>query len=387
MFQIATLNKISKKGINHLTENYALTNEIEKANGILVRSQNMHSMEFSDDLLAIARAGAGVNNIPTDVCGEKGIIVFNTPGANANAVKELVLTGLLLAARNIADAVAWTKTLSGDIGKGVEKNKSQFAGRELKGKTFGVIGLGAIGVMVANAAETLGMKVIGYDPYISLHSAHALSNTIPVVTTLDALLPKCDYLSIHVPAMDATKGMIDEARFKQMKHGVCFLNFARNTLINEDDLLAAIEAGKVKKYVTDFPNEKVLNRSGVICLPHLGASTQEAEENCAQMAVDQLMDYLENGNITNSVNYPACTLGTCDSKSRIVVLNRNIPAVLGKITGILADSKINISDLINRSKGDYACTLIDVDSEVNETELKKALSVEGIVSVRVIPGK
>lgn len=387
MFQIATLNKISRKGTSHLTDQYALTDHIEEANGILVRSQDMHSMEFSENLLAIARAGAGVNNIPTDRCAEKGIVVFNTPGANANAVKELVITGLLLAARNVTDAVAWTKTLSGDIGKTVEKNKSQFAGRELQGKTLGIIGLGAIGVMVANACEMLGMKVIGYDPYISLHSAHALSNTIPVVTNLDALLPKCDYLSIHVPAMEATKGMIDESRFKQMKNGVCFLNFARNTLVNEDDLLAAIEGGKVKKYVTDFPNEKVLYRSGVICLPHLGASTQEAEENCAQMAVDQLMDYLENGNITNSVNYPACSLGVCDSKARILVLNRNIPAMLGKITGILADSNINISDLSNRSKGDYACTLIDVDSEVDEVALKKALAVDGIVSVRVIPGK
>lgn len=387
MFQIATLNKISRKGTSHFTDQYAITDAVEKANGILVRSHDMHSIEFSDNLLAIARAGAGVNNIPIEQCSEKGIVVFNTPGANANAVKELVLTGLLLAARNIPDAVSWTKTLSGDIGKAVEKNKSQFAGREIQGKTLGVIGLGAIGVMVANACEMLGMKVIGYDPYISLHSAHALSNTIPVVTNLDALLPKCDYLTIHVPAMEATKGMIDEARFKQMKNGVCFLNFARNTLVNEDDLLAAIEAGKVKKYVTDFPNEKVLYRSGVICLPHLGASTQEAEENCAQMAVDQMMDFLENGNITNSVNYPACNLGVCESKARILVLNRNIPAMLGKITGILADSNINISDLSNRSKGDYACTLIDVDSEVDEMELKKSLAVDGIVSVRVIPGK
>jgi len=387
MFQITTLNKISRKGTSHFTDQYTISDAVEKANGILVRSQDMHSMEFSDQLLAIARAGAGVNNIPIDRCSEKGIVVFNTPGANANAVKELVLTGLLLSARNIADAVSWTKTLSGDIGKTVEKNKSQFAGREIQGKTLGIIGLGAIGVMVANACEMLGMKVIGYDPYISLHSAHALSNTIPVVTSLDALLPKCDYLTIHVPAMEETKGMIDESRFKQMKNGVCFLNFARNTLVNEDDLLAAIEGGKVKRYVTDFPNEKVLYRSGVICLPHLGASTQEAEENCAQMAVDQMMDYLENGNITNSVNYPACSLGICESKARIVVLNQNIPAMLGKITGILADSNINISDLINRSKGDYACTLIDVDSEINETELKKALAVDGIISVRVIAGK
>lgn len=384
MFQIATLNKISKKGINHFSDSFQITDAVENANGILVRSQDMQKMDFSENLLAIARAGAGVNNIPTVRCAESGIVVFNTPGANANAVKELVLSGMLNAARNVPDAVAWTKTLSGDIGKTVEKNKSQFAGRELSGKTLGVIGLGAIGAMVANAAEQLGMKVIGYDPYITLHSAHLLSNTIPVTASIDALLPKCDYLTIHVPALDSTKGMINEDKIKLMKNGVTFLNFARDSLVNEDDMLSAIESGKVKKYVTDFPNAKVLNRNGVICTPHLGASTQEAEENCAIMAVEQLMDYLENGNITNSVNYPNCSLGYLQTQARIVVLNKNIPGMLSKITGIIGDMNLNISDMVNRSKGDFACTLVDADSDVDEAELKKALAVEGIVSVRVI---
>lgn len=386
MFQIATLNKISKKGMNHFNVNYEIIDEAEKANGILVRSQDMHKMEFSSDLLAIARAGAGVNNIPVDRCADRGIIVFNTPGANANAVKELVLCGMLNAARNVPDAVAWTKTLSGDIEKTVEKNKSQFAGRELAGKTLGVIGLGAIGAMVANAAEQLGMKVVGYDPYITLHSAHLLSNTIPVTNNLDAVLPKCDYLTIHVPALDSTKGMINEDKIKLMKNGVTFLNYSRETLVNEDDMLSAIEAGKVKRYVTDFPNAKILYRNGVLCTPHLGASTQEAEENCAIMAVEQLMDYLENGNITNSVNYPDCNLGLLKSQARIVVLNRNIPGMLSKITGILGDMNLNISDMVNRSKGNFACTLLDADSDVSEQELKKALSVDGIISVRVIHG-
>lgn len=384
MYKIATLNKISKKGLHRFTEAYEMGAEAEDANGIIVRSQDMHGLEFSDDLLAIARAGAGVNNIPLDRCSEKGIVVFNTPGANANAVKELVIAGMLMSARNLPEAMSWTNGLKEDAAKAVEKGKAQFAGREIMGKTLGIVGLGAVGVLAANAAEQLGMRVIGYDPYITLHAAHALSNTIPVTQSLDMLLPKCDYVSIHVPALEGTKKMFDAARFAQMKNSACLLNFSRDTIVVEKDLLEALKNGLLRKYITDFPNETVLHHSGVVCLPHLGASTQEAEDNCAIMAVDQVMDYLENGNITNSVNFPACSLGAMTSLVRVGVLNKNIPAMLGKITGIFADMNINISDLINRSKGDLAYTLIDVDSEVDEASLRKALDVEGIIGVRVI---
>lgn len=384
MHKIATLNKISTKGLERLSDKYNIVEDVNEANGILVRSQDMNSMEFSQNLLAIARAGAGVNNIPVDQCSEQGIVVFNTPGANANAVKELVLTGILMSARNVSNAIAWTKTLTCDVSKTVEKNKSQFAGYEIKGKTLGVIGLGAIGVMVANAAEALGMKVIGYDPYISVHSAHELSPTVEVYEVLDAILPKCDFLTIHVPFMEQTKDLLNEKRFTLMKDKVCLLNFSRDKIVNDDDILKAIESGKVRKYVTDFPTEKFIGIENVICIPHLGASTKESEDNCAKMAVDQIMDYIENGNILNSVNFPSCTLGVCTDAARICVLNKNVPAMLGKITGILADMNINISDLLNRSKGNLAYTLIDVDSAVDEKALKEALKVDGIINVRVI---
>lgn len=384
MYKIATLNKISEKGLACFTEDYQFVDNIQEANGILVRSQDMKSMEFPADLLAIARAGAGVNNIPIETCSEKGIVVFNTPGANANAVKELVLTGLLMSARNLTSAIEWTKTLTGDIPKVVEKNKSKFAGHEIKGKTLGVIGLGSVGVEVANSAQCLGMNVIGYDPFLSLQSAHQLSSSVQICESLDALLPQCDYITIHVPFMENTKEMINEQRFSLMKEDVCLLNFSRDQIVKEDDVLEAIEKGIIRTYVTDFPNERFIGRKQIICIPHLGASTQESEENCAVMAVEEMMDFLENGNIKNSVNFPAVSLGLCSTKARLVVLNKNIPAMLGKITGILADMNINISDLINRSKGDYAVTLVDVDSDINEDEIKKALSVKGIISVRVI---
>lgn len=384
MYKIATLNKISHKGLERFSGKYEVSENVQGAEAILVRSQDMNSMELPDDLLAIARAGAGVNNIPVDLCSKRGIVVFNTPGANANAVKELVLTAILMSARNLSSAIAWTKTITEDVSKTVEKNKSQFAGHEIKGKVLGVIGLGAIGVMVANAAEDLGMHVIGYDPYMSVQSAHELSRTVEVFESLDQVLPKCDYITIHVPFMENTKELINEKRFSLMKEGVCLLNFSRDQIVSETDVLKALDSGKVRKYVTDFPSETMLCNEKVICIPHLGASTKESEDNCARMAVDQLMDYLENGNITNSVNFPSCTLGIGTSGARICVLNRNIPAMLGKITGILADMNINISDLNNRSKGDLAYTLIDVDSEVDEAELKKALSVNGIIAVRVI---
>lgn len=384
MYKIATLNKISHKGLERLSDRYTIIDEAKDADAILVRSQDMNHMELPDQLLAIARAGAGVNNIPVDLCSKKGIVVFNTPGANANAVKELVLTAILMSARNLTSAIEWTKTLTEDVSKTVEKNKSQFAGHEIRGKVLGVIGLGAIGVMVANAAESLGMHVIGYDPYMSVKSAHELSSSVEVFESLDLVLPKCDYITIHVPFMDNTKELFNEKRFSIMKDGVCLLNFSRDQIVCEADVVQALETGKVRKYVTDFPSEQMLCIDKVICIPHLGASTKESEENCARMAVDQLMDYLENGNISNSVNFPDCTLGISTSKNRIAVLNKNVPAMLGKITGILADMNINISDLNNRSKGNLAYTLIDIDSEVDEAELKKALKVNGIISVRVI---
>ncbi|MBR0597433.1 phosphoglycerate dehydrogenase [Sinanaerobacter chloroacetimidivorans] len=384
MYKIATLNKISSKGLERFSDKYTIVEDSAAADGILLRSQDMHNMELPENLLAIARAGAGVNNIPIEKCSEKGIVVFNTPGANANAVKELVLTSILMSARNLNSAIAWTKTLTENVPKTVEKNKSQFAGHEIKGKTLGVIGLGAIGVMVANAAKDLGMDVIGFDPYMSVQSAHELSSSVDLYEALDLILPKCDYITIHVPFMENTKELINEKRLNMMKEGVCLLNFSRDQIVNEEDVLKALDSGKLRKYVTDFPTDKIVCVEDAICIPHLGASTEESEENCARMAVDQIMDYLENGNITNSVNFPTCNLGVCTSMGRIAVLNQNIPSMLGKITGILAERNINISDLLNRSKGDLAYTLIDIDSEVDEEELKKALNVKGIIAVRVI---
>ncbi len=386
MYNIALLNRISYKGLSCLTGDYTIVEDINEADGILLRSQDIHNVELSDRLLAIARAGAGVNNIPVDLCSKRGIVVFNTPGANANAVKELVLTGLLISARNLTSAIAWTQTLieEEDVPRVVEKNKSKFAGHEIKGKTLGVIGLGSVGVMVANAAECLDMKVLGYDPYISVGSAHELDSKVQLVDSLDYLLPLCDYITIHVPFIENTKEMINEQRFSLMKENVCLLNFSRDQIVKEDDVLTAIGRGIIRCYVTDFPNEKFLGNEKIICIPHLGASTHESEENCATMAAEEIMDFLENGNIRNSVNFPTCSLGAVGTPSRLVVLNRNIPSMLGKITGTLADMNINISDLINRSKGNNAVTLVDVDSKIDESVIKKALDFEGIISVRVI---
>jgi len=385
MFRIATLNKISPVGLSRFPDGFSITDDLDSADGIIVRSQDMLDMGFSKNLLAIARAGAGVNNIPVGRCSESGIAVFNTPGANANAVKELVIAAMLLAARNMPDAIDWAKSLEHDVAKEVEKGKGRFAGSEIMGKTLGIIGLGAIGVLVANMAEKLGMQVIGHDPFITVNAAHELSNRIPMVNDMDKLLSKCDYVSIHVPAIESTKGMIDSKRFGQMKKGACFLNFSRDDIVNQEDLFEAIKTGVVKKYITDFPNDGLVGKEGVICTPHLGASTEEAEECCAVMAVDQMADYLENGNITNSVNYPTANMGAFDDSSavcRVCVLNRNIPAMLTKITGILKN--VNISDLINKSKGDYAYNIIDVDSEVDESELLRSLNFDGIISVRII---
>ena len=386
MYKIATLNKISPVGLASFNENYAITDNLEEAAGILVRSQDMHEMAFSKKLLAIARAGAGVNNIPLDRCAQEGIVVFNTPGANANAVKELVLAGMFLAARNIPAGIGWACKLNENVSKEVEKGKAQFAGTEIKGKTLGVVGLGAIGITVANSAEALGMKVIGYDPFITWRAAHELSNTVNIAKNLDQILPKCDFITIHVPSMAETKGMFNEEKFKLFKEGTVLLNFSRDNLVKDADLLAAIESGKIRKYVTDFPNDDLINQEHVICIPHLGASTEEAEDNCAEMAAQELMEYVEHGNITNSVNYPDVSLGEFipGHGQRICILNKNIPTMLGKITGILADEGINIRDLVNKSKGDYACTLIDLDSDVDEASLREKLAIDGIIAIRVL---
>jgi len=387
MHTIATLNKISASGLERFPDDYIITDDISSAEGILVRSHDMLEMNFSENLLAIARAGAGVNNIPIARCAEEGIVVFNTPGANANAVKELVLSGILLAARNLPDALEWTKTLESDVASKVEKGKAQFAGNEIRGKTLGIIGLGYIGVGVANTTEKLGMNVIGYDPFISVKAAHELSRKIPLVNALEEMLPKCDYISIHVPAMESTKHMIGEKQFSMMKKGVCFLNFSRDTLVDDDALLNAIGSGIVQKYITDFPNDKLLGKEGVVCLPHLGASTEEAEELCAIMAADQMIEYLENGNIANSVNYPTCNMGPLEHSAaacRVCILNRNMAGMLTKITGIFANLNVNISDMVNKSKGDYSYTVLDVDSDVDHDEIKKQLQFDGIIAVRIL---
>lgn len=386
MYEIATLNKISKVGLAKFGSQYALTEDPSRASGILVRSQDMHAMEFGPDLLAIARAGAGVNNIPVDRCAEQGIVVFNTPGANANAVMELVLCGIIMAARNIPAGMDWVRTLTGNVSKEVEAGKATYAGTEIAGKTLGVIGLGAIGVRVANAAQKLGMKVVGYDPYITLTAAHELSNKIPMAPKLEALLPLCDYVTLHVPVTENTKDMIDDKCFDQMKDGAVLLNFARDSLVEDEAFVKAISGSKLKYYVSDFPNNKTINHDKIILIPHLGASTEEAEDNCAVMAAEEIMDYIENGNIVNSVNYPTCCIGPLnpEASARICCLHRNIPAMLGKITGIMADLNINIRDLTNKSKGDYACTLMDIDSDISGPELNKALDFAGIIRIRVI---
>lgn len=386
MYKIATLNKISPAGLSRFSDKYTLIDEPEKASGIIVRSQNMKDMEFSDELLAIARAGAGVNNILVEKCAEEGIVVFNTPGANANAVKELVIAGMLLAARNIPSGIKWTSSLTENISEAVEKGKSQFAGTEIAGKTLGVVGLGAIGVLVANAAQTLGMNVIGYDPFISIKSAHNLSNTIPVTEDAGELLAASDFVTLHVPATEDTTGMFDSRRFSQMKNGAVLLNFSRDKLVNEKALTEALAAGSLRYYVTDFPTAGIAGLDKVIMLPHLGASTKEAEDNCAMMAADQLMEYIEKGNVVNSVNYPNCSMGELNKEAhaRVCILNKNIPSMLGKITGIMSDLNVNIRDLTNKSKGDFAVTLMDIDAEVTEEQFKSALDIDGIIRIRII---
>lgn len=386
MRKIHCINAISKYGTDQFTEDYQLTDEVNEAEGILVRSASLHEMQFSNSLLAIARAGAGVNNIPLDACVQEGIVVFNTPGANANGVKELVLAGLFLASRDIVGGIEWCKENKEDanIAKSAEKAKKAFAGCEIKGKKLGVVGLGAIGAEVANTAIALGMEVYGYDPYISVNAAWRLSRDVKHTTSLDMICQECDYITLHVPAVDSTKGMINKAAIEQMKDGVVILNFARDLLVNEDDLAEALKSGKVKKYVTDFANPKSVNMDNTIVIPHLGASTEESEDNCAKMAVQEIMDYLENGNIRNSVNYPACDMGVKKTACRVAVLHMNIPNMIGQITGVLAAGKINISDMTNKSRDKFAYTLMDLEHTPDDIMVQKLNAIEGVLRVRLI---
>ena len=386
MRNIYCFNAISKYGTDRLTADYALTDDLARAEGVLVRSAALHETEFGDSLLAIARAGAGVNNIPLDRCANEGIVVFNTPGANANGVKELVIAGLLLAARDVVGGIEWCKENKEDanIAKTVEKAKKAFAGYEIKGKKLGVIGLGAIGAEVANTAAALGMEVYGYDPYISINAAWALSRDVKHITSVDTIYQECDYITVHVPLLDSTRGMINGQTIGQMKDGVVVLNFARDLLVDDDAMAAALETGKVRRYVTDFPNPKSVAMKNVIAIPHLGASTEESEDNCAKMAVEELMDYLENGNIRNSVNYPNCDMGVCRAASRVAVLHLNVPNMIGQITGILASGNVNISDMTNKSRDKYAYTLLDLENPAEEDMVEKLKAIKGVLRVRVL---
>lgn len=386
MYNIKTLNKIAKCGIAQLDPaNYTVGDEVVNPDAIILRSFNMHEMELESNLKAIARAGAGVNNIPIDKCSEKGIVVFNTPGANANAVKELVMAALLISSRKIVEGIEWAKSLEAEgdnIGKAVEKGKSAFVGPEIMGKTLGVIGLGAIGVMVANAAAALGMNVIGYDPYISIDHAWGLSRNVKKAKTIKEIYENSDYITLHVPLTADTKESINKESISIMKDGVRILNFSRGELVNNDDLLAGIEEGKVAKYVTDFPNLKVINNDAIIPIPHLGASTPESEENCAVMAARELKEYLENGNIINSVNFPNATMDV-SSNTRVCVAHKNIPNMLSQISATFAEKHINIENMLNKSKGDYAYTMLDVTS-ANDDVIGAIKGIDGILSVRVI---
>lgn len=386
MRKIHCLNPISKLGTGLFTDNYEMTENVAEADGILVRSASMHEMEFPEGLRAVARAGAGVNNIPLDACAERGIVVFNTPGANANGVKELALAGLFLAARDVAGGIEWCREQKDDenISKDMEKAKKAFAGTEIKGKKLGVIGLGAIGCEVANAAAALGMDVYGYDPFISVNAAWMLSRDVKHITAVDTIYRECDYITVHVPLLDSTRGMINKETLELMKDGVVILNYARDLLVNDDDMAESLESGKVRKYVTDFPNPKVMQMKNTICTPHLGASTEESEDNCAIMAVKELMDYLENGNIKNSVNYPNCDMGVCSTAKRIALLHNNVPNMIGQITAILAANDVNIANMMNKSKAKYAYTMLDLETEIDESVLQKLNAINGVQRVRVI---
>lgn len=387
MFQIKTMNKISPFGLERLpADAYAVSDDCTAPDGILVRSASLHETELPESLLAIARAGAGVNNIPLDKCSEAGVVVFNTPGANSNAVKELVLAGLVLAGRRVTDGAAWAESLKSEgdaVGKLVEKGKSQFAGPELAGKTLGVVGLGAIGVKVANMATHLDMQVLGYDPYISIDAAWNLSRNVRHCMTLAEMLPQCDYITLHLPSTPQTRGMIGAENLALMKDGVRVLNFARGDLADNAAVLAALESGKMSAYVTDFPSAELLGVKGCVCLPHLGASTPESEDNCATMAADELRDYLENGNITNSVNFPAVSMPR-SGVQRICVLHKNTPGMLAQITDLVGSAGVNIENLVNKSRKEYAYTMLDIDSAAPQDAAAKLSAMESVVRVRII---
>ena len=384
MFNILTLNKISSIGTSRLGENYTYGDDVQNPDAVLVRSASMHEMEFDSNLLAIARAGAGTNNIPKDKCSEQGIVVFNTPGANANAVKELVIAGMLLSSRKITEGIDWAKTLKGNgdaVGKMVEKGKSQFVGPELKGKTLGVIGLGAIGILVANCAVALGMSVVGFDPFMSVPNALKLDPAVKLMKSNEEVMVNCDYLTIHVPLTPDTKDLVDADMIAKMRDGVRILNFSRDGLVNSTAVLEALKSGKVAKYVTDFGTDDILGEENVICMPHLGASTPESEENCAVMACDQVMEYLENGNIINSVNYPAISLArTSEGDTRFCVMHKNVPELLKKV---LTEISGNVENMLSKSMGDYAYTIIDV-AGADKADADKIASVDGVIRVRVI---
>ena len=386
MYKFHCLNPIADVGLNQLGEEYVAVDNMNDAEAVLVRSAVMHDLEFGENLKVIARAGAGVNNIPLDRCAEEGIVVFNTPGANANGVKEMVLAGLLLASRDIVGGIEWVKANKEDenIAKSAEKAKKAFAGCELEGKKLGVIGLGAIGVLVANAAVKLGMEVYGYDPYLSVDAAWKLSRQIYHAKTTEEIYKDCDYITIHVPALESTKGMINAEALGLMKDGVIILNFARDVLVNEVALLEAIEAGKVKKYVTDFANPTVAGKDNVIVTPHLAASTEESEDNCAKMAVKEVMEFMENGNIRNSVNYPNCEMGHRGEYTRITIMHRNVPNMIGQFSTILAEDGINIANMTNKSRNAYAYTMIDVENEVTDEIVADIKKVKEVLRVRVI---
>ena len=386
MVKVNCLNPISKVGMDLLTDNYNVIDNFAEADAVLVRSAAMHDMELPENLLAVARAGAGTNNIPLDKCADQGIVVFNTPGANANGVKELVIAGLMLGSRDIDGGMQWVKDNQTDenIGKTMEKAKSKFAGKEIIGKKLGVIGLGAIGVLVADAAVALGMEVYGCDPFLSVEHALNLSRKVKLVKTREEIFETCDYITVHVPLLEDTKHMINAETISKMKDGVVILNYARDLLVNDDDILAAIESGKVAKYVTDFPTAKVAGKPGVVAFPHLGASTEEAEDNCAVMAVKQIMDFVENGNIKNSVNYPACDMGVCKRAARVAVNHKNIPNTISQFTTVIGAAGINIDTMVTKSRGDYAYTMFDLDSKPTEKLLEDMKQLDGVIKVRVV---
>ncbi len=386
MFQVNYLNKISPKGTALWTEDYCLSQTVEEADALLVRSAAMQDMVFSQKLLAVARAGAGVNNIPLDRCAEQGIVVFNTPGANARSVMELTLCGLLLGCRDVAGGIEWVKSIAGteNVAKQVEKGKSQFAGHEILGRKLGVIGLGAVGGPFANAARKLGMQVYGCDPFISIDAAWHLDSQIHRVNSREEIFATCDIISLHTPLLEDTRKMINAGTLAKMKDGVIILNFARDLLVDDEAMAQALASGKVKRYITDFPNEKTAAMPGCVAIPHLGASTEESEDNCAKMAVTQVMNYLENGNIVNSVNFPNCDMGVCTSQGRITILHRNIPNSLGRFTTAMAGENLNIAGLMNKSRGEYAYTMLDLDHKPAESLVEGLRGVEGVLRVRVI---